>query len=122
MGATGTTAKLPDSKTLWQAPADAVLGVGKPVTLTWDNGAGLIFTRRISIDDHYVFSVTQGFENNSTAPVALIPYARIQRQDTPEMAGWFVFFEGMLGLLGDKLQEIHYSDVLGVTEPTRIVP
>ena len=60
VGATGTTAKLPDSKTLWQAPADAVLGVGKPVTLTWDNGAGLIFTRQISIDDHYVFSVTQG--------------------------------------------------------------
>ena len=39
VGATGTIAKLPDSKTPWQAPADAVLGVGKPVTLTWDNGA-----------------------------------------------------------------------------------
>ena len=52
--------------------------------------------------------------------MALIPYARIQRQDTPKIAGWFVFFEGMLGVLGDKLQEIDYSDVLGVTEPTRI--
>ena len=120
VGATGTTAKLPDSKTLWQAPTDAVLGVGKPVTLTWDNGAGLIFNRRISIDDHYVFSVTQGIENNSATPVALIPYARIQRQDTPKTAGWFVFFEGMLGVLGDKLQEIKYSDVVGATEPTQI--
>jgi YidC/Oxa1 family membrane protein insertase len=120
VGAIGTTAKLPDSKTLWQAPADAVLGVGKPVTLTWDNGAGLIFTRQISIDDHYVFSVTQEVQNNSAAPVALIPYARIQRQDTPKIAGWYVFFEGMLGFLGDKLQEIDYSDVQGVTEPTRI--
>jgi YidC/Oxa1 family membrane protein insertase len=106
VGAIGTTAKLPDSKTLWQAPADAVLGVGKPVTLTWDNGAGLIFTRQISIDDHYVFSVTQEVQNNSAAPVALIPYARIQRQDTPKIAGWYVFFEGMLGFLGDKLQDI----------------
>ena len=120
VGATGTTAKLPDSKTLWQAPADAVLGVGKPVTLTWDNGAGLIFTRQISVDDHYVFSVTQGVQNNSAAPVALIPYARIQRQDTPVIAGWFVFFEGMLGVLEDRLQEIDYSDVLGAKEPTRI--
>ncbi len=120
VGATGTVAKLPDSKTLWQAPADAVLGVGKPVTLTWDNGEGLVFTRQISIDDHFVFSVTQGVQNNSAAPVALIPYARVQRQDTPVIAGWWVFFEGMLGVLGDKLQEIHYSDVLGVQEPTRV--
>ena len=120
VGATGTTAKLPDSKTLWQAPADAVLSVGKPVTLTWDNGEGLVFTRQISIDDHYVFSVTQGVQNNSAAPVALIPYARVQRQDTPVIAGWWVFFEGMLGVLGDKLQEINYSDVLGVKEPLRI--
>ena len=120
VGATGTIAKLPDSKTLWQAPADAVLGVGKPVTLTWDNGAGLVFTRQISIDDHYVFSVTQGVQNNSAAPVALIPYARVQRQDTPVIAGWWVFFEGMLGVLGDKLQEINYSDVQGVKEPTRV--
>ena len=120
VGATGTIAKLPDSKTLWQAPADAVLGVGKPVTLTWDNGDGLVFTRQISINDHYVFSVTQGVQNNSAAPVALIPYARVQRQDTPVIAGWWVFFEGMLGVLGDKLQEINYSDVLGVKEPLRI--
>ena len=120
VGATGTIARLPDSKTVWQAPADAVLGVGKPVTLTWDNGAGLVFTRQISIDDHFVFSVTQGVENNSSAPVALIPYARIQRQDTPLIAGWYVFFEGMLGFLDDKLQEIDYSDVQGAKEPTRI--
>ena len=31
-----------------------------------------------------------------------------------------VFFEGMLGVLGDKLQEINYSDVQGVKEPTRV--
>jgi YidC/Oxa1 family membrane protein insertase len=120
VGATGTVAKLPDSKTLWQAPADAVLGVGKPVTLTWDNGAGLVFTRQISIDDHFVFSVTQGVQNNTAAPVALIPYGRIQRQDTPVIAGWWVFFEGMLGYVGDKLQEVHYSDVVDATEPVKV--
>ncbi len=120
VGATGNTAKLPDAKTIWTAEANAVLGTRKPVTLTWDNGEGLIFTRKISIDDHYVFSVTQGVQNNSAAPVALIPYARVQRQDTPKIAGWYVFFEGMLGFLGDKLQEVDYSDVLGVKDPTRI--
>lgn len=120
VGATGTIAKLPDSKTPWQAPADAVLGVGKPATLTWDNGAGLVFTRQISIDDKYVFSITQDVQNNTAAPVALIPYGRVQRQDTPVTAGFWVFFEGMLGYVGDKLQEVHYKDVVGATEPMKI--
>ncbi len=110
--ATGTTAKLPGPKTLWSAPAGAVLGPGSPVTLTWDNGEGLIFTRVISIDDEYVFAVTQTVQNNSATAVALIPYARIQRQDTPQIAGWFVFFEGMLGVFDEKLNEVDYSDVV----------
>lgn len=120
VGATGTTAKLPDARTVWSAEQGAVLGAGNPVTLTWDNGEGLIFTRKISIDDHFVFTVTQSVSNNSAAPVALIPYGRIQRQDTPVIAGWYVFFEGMLGVLDDRLQEIHYKDVKGAKEPTKI--
>jgi YidC/Oxa1 family membrane protein insertase len=57
VAAAGTTAKLPDPKTEWQAPADAVLAPGRPVTLTWDNGEGLVFTRTISVDDEYLFTV-----------------------------------------------------------------
>ena len=120
VGATGTTAKLPDAKTVWSAPAGAVLTIDKPLTLTWDNGEGLSFTREISIKDHYVFTVLQTVQNNSPAAVALIPYGRIQRQDTPKVAGWWVFFEGMLAFVGDKLQEVHYSDVQGAEQPTRV--
>jgi len=112
--ATGTTAKLPEPKTLWSAPEGSVLRPGSPVTLTWDNGEGLIFTRTISIDDEYVFSIAQTVTNNSANAVALIPYARIQRQDTPLIAGWFVFFEGMLGVFDETLSEIDYSDVVDV--------
>ena len=59
VAAAGTTVKLPDPKTEWQAPADAVLAPGKPVTLTWDNGEGLLFTRTISVEDDYLFTVKQ---------------------------------------------------------------
>ena len=118
--ATGTLAKLPDSKTLWTAPAGAVLSEGKPVTLTWDNGAGLIFSRRIEIADEYVFTITQMVENRSAAPVALIPYARVQRQDTPLVSGYWVFFEGMLGWLNNGLQEVHYSGLAEQKEATKV--
>ncbi len=120
VGATGTTAKLPDAKTVWSAPADSILGAGKPVTLTWDNGEGLFFTREISLNDHYVFTVSQTVKNNTSAAIAIIPYGRIQRQDTPQVAGWWVFFEGMLAFVGDKLQEVNYTDVQGAEQPTRV--
>ncbi len=120
VGATGTTAKLPDAKTVWSAPADSILGAGKPVTLTWDNGEGLFFTREISLNDHYVFTVSQTVQNNTSAAIAIIPYGRIQRQDTPQVAGWWVFFEGMLAFVGDKLQEVNYTDVQGAEQPTRV--
>jgi YidC/Oxa1 family membrane protein insertase len=120
IGATGTTARLPDPKTVWNAPEGSVLTGDKPITLTWDNGAGLIFSRTIEITDEYVFSVTQTVENKSAAAVALIPYARIQRQDTPAVSGYWVFFEGMLGWLNNGLQEIHYSDVSEQKDATKV--
>ncbi len=117
--AAGTLAKLPGPKTLWTAPAGAVLGEDTPVTLSWDNGEGLVFSRTISIGDEYVFSITQSVKNNTANLVALIPYARIQRQDTPKIAGWWVFYEGMLGWLDSGLREVQYKDVVDAKEPTR---
>jgi YidC/Oxa1 family membrane protein insertase len=109
--AQGSNVKLPDPKTEWQAPADATLSPGKPVTLTWDNGEGLIFTRTISADDDYLFTIKQEIENKSANPVTLFPYGRIQRQDTPHVEGIYVLFEGLIGVLNGELQEIHYTDV-----------
>jgi YidC/Oxa1 family membrane protein insertase len=120
VGATGTTAKLPDSRTVWSAPEGAVLTDGKPVVLTWDNGEGLKFQRKIELSDEYVFTITQTVENASAAPVAVIPYARVQRQDTPKVEGYWVFFEGMLGWLNGGLQEFHYSDLAEQKEANKV--
>lgn len=109
--ATGTTVKLPDPKTEWQAPADAVLAPGKPLTLTWDNGEGVVFTRTISVDDDYLFSVKQDVQNKTQGPISLFPYSRIQRQGTPKVDGIYVLFEGLIGVLQGKLHEVHYSDL-----------
>ena len=42
---------LPGRDTLWTAPAGATLTTATPITLTYDNGAGLQFTRTIAVDD-----------------------------------------------------------------------
>ncbi len=109
--AAGTVTKVPGPETVWTAETGAMLTPDKPVILTWDNGEGVVFTRTISIADKYVFTVKQTVDNKGTAVLAFSPYARVQRQDTPLVAGWYVFFEGMLGVLDGKLQEVSYSDV-----------
>jgi YidC/Oxa1 family membrane protein insertase len=104
----GATVKLPDDNTVWTASAPQ-LGMGKPVTLSWDNGAGLTFQIALSIDDNYMFNVDQRVENKSGAPVALFPWARIRRDYTPEVAGYYVLFEGLLGVVNGTLQETTYA-------------
>ena len=120
VAAPGTTVKLPDPKSQWQAPAGSVLAPGKPVTLTWDNGEGVTFTRTISIDDEYVFAISQTVQNTTQTALNLLPYARIQRQDTPKIAGYWVFFEGMLGVFDGTLNEVHYSDAAESKEPVKV--
>ena len=48
-------------------PVAARLSPGHPVTLTWDNGQGLVFTRIIAIDDKYMFTVTDSVANTGGA-------------------------------------------------------
>ncbi len=115
--AAGATVKVPTPQTVWQAPEGAVLRVGQPVTLTWDNGEGLTFRRTISVDEDYMFTVRQEVENKSSGPVALFPYSRVVRQGIPKIEGIFVIHEGLIGVLGGELQEITYSDIKEEAQP-----
>ena len=107
----GQSVKLPDSKTAWTAPAGAKLTEATPLVLTWDNGEGLLFRRELSVSDDFLITVKQSVENKTAAAVSLLPYSRVQRQGTPVVAGYYSFFEGMLGVQNEKLVEKHYTDV-----------
>ena len=111
VAAPGTTAKLPDSKTIWTAPANAKLTTTSPVTLTYDNGEGLVFTKTIAIDDNYLFTITRSVENKSAAAVALLAYSRLKRNGTPKTENIFVLHEGLIGVADAKLSEIDYADL-----------
>jgi YidC/Oxa1 family membrane protein insertase len=110
--APGTTQKLPDRDSQWRAEKSEPLKPGAPVTLLWDNGQGLKFRRTISVDDAYMFTVTDTVENTSSAEVTLYPYARLYRYSTPVVHGFYILHEGLIGVLGDAgLVELTYSDV-----------
>jgi len=101
---------LPGAQTKWTA-SGGPLSPGHPLTLTWDNGAGLVFTRTISIDENYMFTIDDAVKNAGPEPVSLRPYGLISRTGTPPVSGYYILFEGPIGFLDNGLQEIKYTSL-----------
>jgi YidC/Oxa1 family membrane protein insertase len=105
-GGSNSDLKLPTSETVWTRTGSGALGVGQPVTLTYDNGEGLAFRRTIAVDDKFLFTIKDEVTNKGANPVTLYPYALISRHGTPQTLGYYILHEGLIGVLGDSgLQE-----------------
>lgn len=111
--ASGSAVKVPDAKSIWSVDGGATtLTATTPVTLSWNNGEGQVFRRTFTIDEHYLFTVTQSIENTGTAAVTLFPYSRVARYGTPKVQNFFILHEGPVGVLGDaNLVSKKYSDM-----------
>ena len=101
---------VPGRDATWRADRGEVRP-GQPVTLTWDNGGNLRFSRTVAIDEDYMFTITQRVENTGDEPVTLHPYGLISRWGTPKTLGFFILHEGPIGVLAGTLEEIDYDDL-----------
>ncbi len=99
----GTAQPTPQRDTVWTQAGSGALTPTSPVTLTWDNGKGLVFKRTISVDADYLFTVADEVENKSGADVTLHPYALISRHGMPVVQGYYILHEGLIGVLGDAV-------------------
>ncbi len=102
--------RVPDDNTVWTSDRSSI-GSGEALRLTWDNGQGLRFIRTITLDENFMFSVAQRVENSGNKAVTLYPYGLVSRTGTPETLGFFILHEGLLGVINDKLEEVHYDDL-----------
>tara|TARA_B110000879_G_scaffold152696_1_gene197672 strand:+ start:1608 stop:3329 length:1722 start_codon:yes stop_codon:yes gene_type:complete len=102
--------KVPNGKTLWKASKE-ILSPDSNVTLSWDNGEGVVFYQDISIDDTFMFTVNQRVKNNSKNLITLYPYGLIRRTGEPETTRFFVLHEGPLGVFDGTLSEKSYEDL-----------
>jgi YidC/Oxa1 family membrane protein insertase len=100
--------KLPDDTTVWTASAKA-LTQAAPVTLSWDNGAGLTFSIKLAIDDNYMFTAVQSVHNASGGAVVLTPFSRVRRDYQPVTSGYYILHEGPVGVLGGTLKDPTYA-------------
>ncbi|MDZ4323355.1 MAG: membrane protein insertase YidC, partial [Alphaproteobacteria bacterium] len=80
---------LPNEKTLWQAHG-TTLTPQSPVTLSWDNGHGLSFSQVLSLDENYMFTITQRVKNTSETPLSLSPQGYLAKRGEPKSSGFFI--------------------------------
>jgi YidC/Oxa1 family membrane protein insertase len=102
---------VPDAMTEWQLAGGDTLAPGAPVSLRWDNGKGLTFLREISVDEDFMFTVTDRVENVSAGTVTLQPYGIIARHGLPQLQNIFVVHEGAIQRNDGELLETDYADI-----------
>jgi len=103
---------VPGANTVWTQTGGATLTPDSPIQLTWDSGKGLIFRRDVSVDDKFMFTITQIVENSTATTVRMAPYGTISRQGMPpNLANFFILHEGVVRMSDGELQEIDYDDM-----------
>jgi len=92
---------VPGPNTTWTLTSGTSLTPATPITLAWDNGQGLRFTRRIAVDENYLFTVSDTVANLGTQPITLAPYGRVERHGVPaDLGRQQILHEGGIGTFG----------------------
>ncbi len=114
---------VPGAMTRWTLVGSETLAPDAPVTLRWENGKGLTFLREVSVDEDYMFTVTDKVLNASAGPVALQPYGIIARHGLPKLQNIFVVHEGAIQRIDGELTETDYADFADFTvDPNEGLP
>jgi YidC/Oxa1 family membrane protein insertase len=109
-GGASSRQNLPNDTTPWTQAGSGALSPGHPVTLTWDNGQGLVFTRSIAIDDKFMFTVTDNVANKSAAAATLYPYGVVERQSIPKDESTMYLHVGFVGVANGSEVDAKYKD------------
>ena len=108
----GDKIKIPTKDSIWAVKGNNVLSDTSPVILQWNNKEGVLFEKKIELDDKYLFKITQQVKNNSNSPIDLFPYAQMTRNKIPDdIQNFYIQHEGFIGVFDDELKEDDYDDV-----------
>ena len=108
----GNKIKVPTKKSIWKVNGNKVLGSNEPIVLEWNNEEGIIFKKRIELDNKYLFKITQEVQNNTNQAVDLYPYAQITRNRIPDyIQNFYISHEGFIGVFDEELKEDDYDDI-----------
>ena len=107
-----TLEQVPGPNTLWTLETGNTLTPTSPVGLVWSNDNGVTFRRQITIDENYLFGITQTAVNSGTSTAVIQPYGTLARHGEPaDMKNFFILHEGAVAMADGELAEIDYSDM-----------
>ncbi|MCW2272621.1 membrane protein insertase YidC [Rhodoblastus acidophilus] len=119
----GVTLDLPKADTVWKADGQRLTET-TPVTLTFDNGKGLVIKRKISVDEDYMFTVADTVENKGKEAVNFFANATTTRQGEPVSSGYAVLHEGFIGVIGadQSSTEMTYAQIAKEPNKAKVLP
>ena len=108
----GNKIKVPTKKSTWKVNGNKILSNNNPIILEWNNKGGIIFKKKIELDNKYLFKITQEVQNNTNQSIDLYPYAQITRNKIPDdIQNFYISHEGFIGVFDEELKEDDYDDV-----------
>ncbi len=108
----GNKIKIPAKDSIWSVKGNNILNYNSPIVLQWNNGEGIIFEKKIELDNKYLFRITQQVINNSNSSIDLYPYAQMTRNKVPDdIQNFYIQHEGFIGVFDDELKEDDYDDI-----------
>ncbi len=103
--------EIPNSNSIWSVSGNNKLTAQSPIKLTWANDQGITFEKEISIDDKFLFTVTQRVINSTNNKYDFYSYGQIIRNEAPEITNFYILHEGLVATLDDELIEEDYDDI-----------
>ncbi len=106
----------PNDSTIWDIVENTAVAnnpnIKHRVIFKWQNKQNIIFEKIITVDNHFMFTVTQKIYNNSDKNIETYPYGLLSRRGKPDdYSGFFVLHEGPVGFIDGELEELSYDEV-----------
>ncbi|MBR9825997.1 MAG: membrane protein insertase YidC [Alphaproteobacteria bacterium] len=91
---------LPGGATNWALISGDVLTPDTPIVLGYESESGLAFERTISINENYLFTITDNVTNTSSDEVELQRYGLVRQEGLPEvLTNNMAVFEGAIAVI-----------------------
>ena len=108
---TKSDVKVPDNNSVWQIREGKKLTPASPVTLEWNNREGVVFSKKIELDDKYLFKITETIRNEKNKTIELFHYSQITKNTKPNTENFYILHEGLIGVVDKNLKEETYSTI-----------
>lgn len=96
----------------WTLSSGTRLTPSTPIVLTYETPDGVTFERQVSVDQNFMFTISDTITNNGEGAVALFDYGRSTRYFKPDIAPIWILHEGLIGFHGeDRLQEWTFNEM-----------